>query len=144
MQQSSFPRGRAAGSDWRAATGAGHATRAYSREHTAASLGVGGGSLASVGTPHEPARSSCGLAAWRTNWSKDEELVQARQTAHGLAGELQRVTLQVAALEAGLTKYKEEVEDIANSAVKELQVEEKLSAIRQIEDGRIGSAGGAL
>ena len=31
-------------------------------------------------------------------------------------------------LEAGLTKFKEDVEDIASSAVKELQVEEKLQA----------------
>ena len=32
-------------------------------------------------------------------------------------------------LEAGLLQYRDEVEDIANSAVKELQIEEKLSAI---------------
>ena len=38
----------------------------------------------------------------------------------------------VKVLDAGLNKYREEVEDIANSAVKELQVEDKLNAI--IED----------
>ena len=32
-------------------------------------------------------------------------------------------------LEAGLLEHREEVEDIANSAVKELQIEEKLAAI---------------